>query len=168
MVPADLVNLALNKPVTSNLGDEEPMRGTVAQVTDGNKKSNEEDYVEMFPGEPQWVQIDLGEIHEIYCVVVWHYYKNAVVYRDVIVQIADDEEMKENCRTIFNNDYDNSAGLGEGKDPTYQAGWWGELVDAQKADGQHEGSKARYVRVYTNGGEAEEDTRFVEIAVYGR
>ena len=168
MVPADLVNLALHKPVTSNLGDEEPMRGTVAQVTDGNKKSNEEDYVEMFPGEPQWVQIDLGEMHEIYCVVVWHYYKNAVVYRDVIVQIADDAEMKENCRTIFNNDYDNSTGLGVGNDPTYQAGWWGELVDAQKAGGQHEGSMARYVRVYTNSGEAEEDTRFVEIAVYGR
>ncbi|NLG12990.1 MAG: FMN-binding protein [Lentisphaerae bacterium] len=168
MVPEGLVNLALNKPVTSCLGDEEPLSGKLSQITDGNKKSNEQDYVEMMPEELSWVQVDLGEVKEIFCVVIWHYYKNAVVYKDVIVQIADDPEMKENCRIVFNNDYDNSAGFGKGDDPTYFAGWWGELVDTHNPEGQHEGQKARYIRVFTSGGEAGEDTRFVEIAAFGK
>lgn len=168
MVPDGISNLALNCPVSSNLGDEEPLRGTVSQVTDGIKKSDEQDYVEMFPGEPQWVQVDLGASKEIFCICVWHYYKNPIVYRDVIVQIADNAEFSENVRTVFNNDHDNSSGLGEGKDTAFFARWWGELVDTRSGEDKLDGTFARYVRVYTNGGEADEDTRFVEVAVYGR
>ncbi|MGI5924902.1 MAG: FMN-binding protein [Lentisphaeria bacterium] len=168
MVPEGISNIALNCPVTSNLGDEDPLRGTVSQVTDGIKKSDEQDYVEMFPGEPQWVQIDLGASKEIFSICVWHYYKNPIVYRDVIVQIADDAEFSENVRTIFNNDHDNSSGLGEGKDTAYFARWWGELLDTRRGEDKLDGTFARYVRVYTNGGEADEDTRFVEVAVFGR
>lgn len=144
------------------------MRGTVSQVTDGIKKSDEQDYVEMFPGEPQWVQIDLGAVKDIFSVCVWHYYKNPIVYRDVIVQVADDAAFTANVRTVFNNDHDNSSGLGAGADTAYFARWWGELVDTRTGADKLNGSSARYVRVYTNGGEAEEDTRFVEVAVFGR
>jgi hypothetical protein len=67
---------------------------------------------------------------------------------------------------LFNNDHDNSAGLGEGSDTAYYARWWGEIVDARGAD--NNGTLGRYVRVHTNGGAAEEETQFVEIAVYGK
>ncbi len=167
MVPEGVHIISLNKPVTSILEDEEPMRGSLSQITDGKKFSNEDDYVEMFPGELQWVQIDLEETMEIFCICVWHYYKNPIVYKDVIVQVSDDKDFENDVITLFNNDYDNSAGFGKGEDPPYRAAWWGELVDARSED-RMSGTRARYVRVYTNGDEAGDDTRFVEIGVYGR
>jgi Na+-transporting NADH:ubiquinone oxidoreductase subunit NqrC len=168
MVPPGLSNVALHCPVSSCLGDEEPLRGHLSQLTDGIKKSEEQDYIEMFPGEPQWLQIDLGASKEIFSICVWHFYKNPIVYRDVIVQIADDAEFSDNVRTVFNNDHDNSSGLGVGEDTAYFARWWGELVDTRTGEDKLSGSFARYVRIYTNGGEADEDTRFVEVAVFGR
>ncbi|MBL7106097.1 MAG: FMN-binding protein [Phycisphaerae bacterium] len=164
MTPPGLENLALGKTVTSNM-EEEPIIGEFDQITDGIKKSDEFDYVELDPG-PYWVQVDLGQVYDVFAVVVWHYYKNPVIYNDVIVQICDNSEFTENVQTLFNNDFDNSAGQGIGEDTSYYARWWGEIADARGPD--NEGTKARYVRVYTNGGAAEEETRFVEIAVYGK
>lgn len=164
MVPPGTVNLALKKPVTSSM-EEEPYLGTLSMVTDGNKKSGEFDFVEL-DFDPQWVQIDLGEIKTIYAVAVWHFYKNKVIYNDVIVQIADDKDFTVNKRTIFNNDYDDSTGEGKGEDTPYGVAWWGELVDTRGEN--NAGTQCRYVRVWTNGGCAEEPTRFVEIAVYGK
>ncbi len=108
MTPYKIENLALGKTVTSSM-EEEPIIGELVQITDGIKKSGEFDYVEMDPG-PQWVQIDLGQIHNVFAIGVWHYYKNPVIYNDVIVQIADNSDFTENVKTLFNNDYDNSAG----------------------------------------------------------
>ena len=157
-------NLALGKPVTGSM-TEEPIIGELDQVTDGVKKSGDFDYVELDFG-PQWVQIDLGETRSIHAIVIWHYYKNPVIYNDVIVQVADDECFETGVRTLFNNDHDDSSGLGKGADTAYHARWWGEIVDAR--GDANAGTRARFVRVYTNGGAAEEETRFVEIAVYGK
>ena len=164
MTPFRVENLALGKTVTSSM-EEEPIIGELAQITDGIKKSDEFDYVELDPG-PQWVQIDLGQTHTIFAVGVWHYYKNPVIYNDVIVQVADNSDFAGNVKTLFNNDYDNSAGQDIGQDTSYYSRWWGEIVDARGPD--NNGTKTRYVRIYTNGGAAEEETRFVEIAVYGK
>jgi Na+-transporting NADH:ubiquinone oxidoreductase subunit NqrC len=164
MVPPGTVNLALGKPVTSSM-EEIPIIGELSQIVDGVKKSGEFDYVEMDPG-LQWVQIDLEAVHTVYCIVVWHYYKNPVIYNDVIVQIADDKDFTENVQTVFNNDHDNSAGLGQGTDTAYFARWWGELVDTRGPGKQ--GTRTRYVRVFTHGGCGGEESRFVEIAVYGK
>ncbi len=164
MVPPGLVNLALNRPVTTGM-EEEPIIGELAQLVDGVKKSGEFDFVEMDPG-PQWVQVDLGGPRTVHCIVVWHYYKNPVIYNDVIVQVADDPEFSQNVRTLFNNDADNSTGLGPGTDTAYFARWWGELVDT-RGPGK-EGTRLRCIRVYTNGGCGGEDTRFVEIQAFGK
>ncbi len=164
MVPPDLDNVALNRPVTSSM-EYEPIIGELSQITDGNKQSGEFDFVELDFG-PQWVQIDLEEPREIFAVVLWHYYRNPVIYKDVIVKIADDEDFTENVRILFNNDYQNNTGLGKGTDTTYPARWWGEIVDAQTPEG--DGKMARYVRAYTDGGYGNEPTRWVEIAVFGR
>ena len=46
--------------------------------------------------------------------MIWHAHNSAKVYHDVIVQVADDADFKENARIIFNNDQDNSSNLGTG------------------------------------------------------
>ncbi len=163
MVPPGTRNLALGRPVSSSTVDE-PIIGELCQVTDGVKKSEDADYVELDAG-LQWVQIDLGMRARVHAITVWHYYKGPVIYDDVIVQVAGDPTFERGVVTLFNNDHDGSAGLGRGTDTAYLARWWGEIVDARGED--REGTPARYVRVYTGGGSGGEAARFVEVAVYG-
>ena len=163
-VSVGVTNLALGRPVSCGMEDE-PIIGELDQITDGIKKSGPFDFVELDPG-PQWVQIDLGKRQTVQAIAVWHFYKNPTIYNDVIVQVADDAEFANNVRTLFNNDHDDSTGLGAGKDTAYYARWWSELVDARGDD--KKGTPARYVRVYSNGGASIDDmTRFVEIQIYG-
>lgn len=159
LVVPGLENLALYKPVTA---DEEPVTGDLDQLTDGLKKSGAFDYVEG----PAWVQIDLEQAFAIHAVVVWHFYRNPVIYNDVIVRVADDAGFTENVRTLYSNDHDNSSGFGRGRDPAYISRWWGEIADARGAG--HAGTRARYIRVYTAAGVEGELPRYVEIAVYGK
>ncbi len=163
MIPAGAENIALFKPVTCS--DAEPVTGILEQITDGLKKSGPFHFVELGPG-PRWVQVDLEETKTIYAVALWHYYKNPAIYNDVIVRIADDPSFKKNTTMLFNNDHDDSTGLGTGQDTAYYSRWWGEIVDARGPD--FTGTTARYVRVYTADGMEDEPPRFVEIAVYGK
>lgn len=162
MIPAGAENIALFKPVTCS--DEEPVTGILEQITDGLKKSGPFHFVELGPG-PRWVQVDLEETRTIYAVAIWHYYKNPVIYNDVIVRVAEDPSFEKNATTLFNNDHDNSTGRGTGTDTAYYSRWWGEIVDARGPD--FTGTAARYVRVHTADGMEDEPPRFVEIAVYG-
>lgn len=165
MAPPGVTNLALGKPATYSIEEDDFVDGFADQVTDGIKKSGEGDYVDLGPG-LQWVQVDLGAEHTVYCVVVWHFYRNPIIYRDVVMQLANDPEFKEGVVTVFNNDRENNSGLGAGTDYAHMAAWWGEVGDARGPD--NAGTRCRYVRVYTNGGYAGESNRFVEIAVYGK
>jgi len=79
----------------------------------------------------------------------------------VIVQTADDPDFVTNVTTLFNNDIDNSAGLGVGTDMHYVETHKGELIDAK-------GARARYVRLYSNGNSADDLNHYVEVEVYGR
>jgi len=158
LAPAGVTNVAKGKPVEST--DMEPIIGEIDQVTDGDKKGAEGSYVELGPG-VQSVTIDLGAPHEIYAVLFWHFHRQARVYLDVVVQLADDAAFTKNVRTIFNNDNDNSAGLGKGSDMNYVETSEGKLVDAK-------GNKARYVRLYSNGNNANELNHYVEVEVFGR
>ena len=163
MVPEGLENLALYKEVTS--GIDEPNLGDLDQVTDGIKKSGDFDFVEMGEG-AHWIQIDLAETRTLYAIAIWHFYKNATIYNDVIVRVADDKAFTENVRMLFNNDHDNSAGTGKGTDTAFYTRWWGELVDARGAG--RKPTRARYVRVHTSEGMEGEWVRFVEVDVYGK
>ncbi|HOQ88675.1 MAG TPA: hypothetical protein PLX03_00915, partial [Candidatus Hydrogenedentes bacterium] len=80
---------------------------------------------------------------------------------DVIVQVSDDPEFKEGVKTLYNNDIDNSAGLGVGQDKEYIENYKGRLIDAK-------GVKARYIRLYSNGNTADDRNHYVEVEVWGR
>jgi hypothetical protein len=158
LAPAGVTNLAKGKPVKAS--DEFPVIGELAYVTDGEKDGTEGTFVEFGP-ELQWVQIDLGESAALYAVVLWHFHAQARVYHDVVVQVSDDPEFKAGVTTLFNNDYDNSAKFGVGKDPSYIETSEGRLIDAK-------GTKARYVRLYSAGNTTSELNHYVEVEVFGK
>lgn len=150
--------LSLGKKVTSS--DSMPVVGSLEQVTDGDKEGIDGCFVELGPGK-QWVQIDLGEVCTISAVVVWHYHSMARVYRDVVVHVADDADFINNVRTVFNNDMDNTLGMGVGKDFEYIETNEGKLMDAKAVN-------ARYLRLYCNGSTAGEMNHYIEVDVYGK
>lgn len=158
MVPPGTKNIARGKPVTAS--DDDPLFGSAKLITDGDKEATPDSYVELGP-RLQWAQIDLKRECIIDAILVWHYHANPRVYHDVVVQVADDADFIENVRTIFNNDHDNSSGLGLGEDKEYWETYEGKLIDAK-------GVKARYVRLYSNGSIADDMNHYVEVEVYGR
>ena len=158
LAPAGVTNVALGKPVASS--DEEPIIGDIEMITDSDMEAADGSYVELGPF-AQNVTVDLEAIHEIYAIIVWHYHKQARVYFDVVVQVADDPDFITNVRTLFNNDIDNSAGIGVGKDMHYTETNEGKLIDAK-------GVKARYVRLYSNGNTGNDLNHYIEVAVYGK
>lgn len=157
MVPKGVVNLALNKDVTSS--DAMPIIGEFSQITDGDKEGSDGSYIELMPGK-QWVQIDLGQTCELYAVVVWHFHAEGRVYNDIIVQVSDDKDFVEGVTTLFNNDHDNSSGMGVGRDRNYIETNEGRLIEAR-------GAKARYVRLYSNGNSYNDMNHYTEVEVYG-
>jgi hypothetical protein len=157
MVPAGTVLLSAGKPVAAS--DKEPVIGEIAFVTDGKKSGEDGYYVELGPM-LQWVQIDLGKPQELLAVVAWHYHSQARVYRDVVVQVSDDKDFISGVTTIFNNDHDNTSGLGAGKDKEYIETFDGKLFDPK-------GVKARYIRLYSGGNTSNDMNHYVEVEVYG-
>ncbi|GMV94262.1 MAG: hypothetical protein AMXMBFR82_40400 [Candidatus Hydrogenedentota bacterium] len=157
MAPAGAANLAEGKPVSSSCVS--PTYGKLTQITDGKKGPQPGDSVELDPG-VQWVQIDLGQVCAIYAIVIWHQYSRENVYFDVVVKTSDDAEFATGVETIYNNDFDNSAGLGIGKDKEYYESNEGRLIDAK-------GVQARYVRLYSNGNAVDDRNHYGEVEVYG-
>jgi len=158
LAPAGTVNLSKGKTVTAS--DEFPVIGESAFVTDGDKSGTDGSFVEFGPM-LQWVQIDLGAAAKIHAVVVWHFHAQARVYHDVVVQVSDDPAFKSGVKTIFNNDHDDTAKLGAGKDLAYIETYEGKLIDAKGVTG-------RYVRLYSNGNTTDELNHYAEVEVFGQ
>jgi hypothetical protein len=158
MVPEGTVNLSTGRPVTAS--DPEPIVGELRFITDGDKEGADGSYVELGHNR-QFVQIDLGRTCAIYAILVWHYHGEWRVYHDVVVQVADDPDFIEGVRTLYNNDYDNSAGLGIGSDLEYIEDFRGRLIDAK-------GAIARYVRLYSRGNTANDQNHYIEVEVHGK
>jgi len=157
MVPAGTRLLSQGAPVTAS--DMQPIIGEVEMITDGDKEGADGSFVEFGPG-VQWVQIDLGEPREINAVVFWHYHSQARLYHDVIVRASNEPDCI-NYTELFNNDHDNSARLGVGRDYDYIETNEGKLVDDR-------GVKARYVRLYSNGNTSNDMNHMIEVEIFGR
>ncbi len=158
MVPKGVKNVAMDKDVTGS--DNMPIIGELELITDGDKEGSDGSYVELGPMK-QHVQIDLEEAYTIYAIVLWHFHSQARVYRDVVVQVADDSDFITNVRTVFNNDHDNSIGLGIGKDKEWIETNFGRPIPVK-------GEKAQYVRLYSNGSTSSEMNHYIEVEVYGK
>lgn len=155
MAPAGVENVAEGKEVTSS--DDFPIIGNLELVTDGDKEALDGRFVELAPGE-QHVTIDLEDSYAIHAIVLWHNHMDPRVYRDVIVQVADNEDF-DDPKTIYNNDNDDSLDMGVGEDYEYFESDEGELVDA-------EGVEARYVRLWSNGSTADDQNHYTEVEVW--
>ncbi len=158
LAPKGVKNLAFGKSVTSS--EMEPIMGDLKMIVDGDKNATDTSVVELGPLK-QWVQIDLEAEYDIYAVVLWHYHKKQRVYFDVVVQISNDKDFIADVTTIYNNDLDNSLGLGIGKDQHYADTAEGLLVDAG-------GTKGQYVRFYSNKNSTNEYSHYIEAEVYAK
>jgi hypothetical protein len=154
-VPKGVTNVAAGKPVTSSIA---PFLGELSQITDSKKDPLDDDAVEFKKG-TQWVQVDLGQSFAIYAVVMWHDHRYVQAMHDVILQVSDDPEFKSGVTTLFNNDTDNSSGLGVGTDREYFEMQFGRVAAGK-------GVQARYVRGYTKGSNQSALNCWQEIEVY--
>ena len=157
MVPKGTVNLALHKKVTSQSN---PFSGSLDLVTDGDKEARDDSSVELKP-RLQWIQVDLGATSPLSYIVFWHAHLEPIVYHAVVVQASNDPKFIDGVTTLFNNDQENVAMLGIGKDKEYFETSEGKQVDAK-------GIKARYVRFYSKGSTFHDPlNRYTEVEVYG-
>jgi hypothetical protein len=157
VVPEGTTNLALGKPVTSN--ELLPLVGELDMVTDGDKGCEDGHNVDLGFG-LKWVQIDLQSVSEISAICMWHYCRGARAYRDLVVRVSDDPDFV-TFTTLFNTDFDHSAGLGIGSDMGYIETVFGKLINC-------EGVRGRYVRLYSNGNTSNDQNHYIEVEVYGR
>lgn len=157
-VPEGTVLLSAGKVVTGS--DDFPIIGELEYITDGDKLGGEGYFVELMNG-LQWIQIDLEESRDISAIWVWHFHSQARAYHDVIVQVSDDAEFSSGVTTLFNNDYDESAGMGRGGDKPYVESRFGLLVDGKN-------TKGRYVRLYSAGNTSNDMNHYIEVEVFGK
>jgi hypothetical protein len=159
MVPAgfDKKLTTEDTPVTVS---EEAVTGDNEFVVDGDKTPDATCMLQLSGG-TQWVQLDLGAEKTVSAVCVWHDQGDDRVYKDVIVQLSNDEKFAKDVTTIFNNDHDNTSKLGKGTDKEYR-----ERNDGRPIDGKM--TKARYVRCYSAGSTSEPVNNYVEIEVFGK
>jgi len=160
MVPAGLSNVALAPGVKLSCSDKNATADTLAKIVDGDKEASEQSIIYLRKG-TQWVQMDLGSPQEIFAVVIWHAHNSAKVYHDVIVQASDDPDFINHVQTLYNNDQDNTSGLGVGTDREYFETNEGRLINAK-------GIKTRYLRFYSKGSTESALNEYTEIEVYGR
>lgn len=158
MVPADVRNLAPGSKISCS--DKGVSAAQLAKIVDGNKRADEDSIVMLRKG-LQWVQFDLGGPKEIFAIVFWHAHDIPKVYRSVIVQVADDADFTANVHTVYNNDRDNSSGLGVGNDKQYFESYMGKIVDTK-------GARGRYVRMYSHGSTDSALNEYTEVEIYGR
>ena len=157
MAPKGTAIISKGKKVTASA---DPTVGEIKQFTDGDKDYAKTSLIEL-PEGLQWMQVDLEKSSDIFAILVWKFHEGKRVYFDLVVQVSDDADFKEGVTTLYNNDFDNSAGLGVGEDKEYLESNKGRLIDAK-------GTKGRYVRVYGKGSTANDFNHFIEAEIWGK
>ena len=158
MIPGDAKNVAPGSKISSS--DTNVTAAALAKLTDGDKEAFDTSIVLLRKGS-QYVQFDLGSTQEIYAVVFWHAHDTPKIYRDIIVQVADNADFTENLHTLYNNDIDDSSKRGVGTDKEYFENYEGRTVNAK-------GTKARFVRLYSKGSTDSALNEYTEVEIYAR
>lgn len=155
-IPKGCKNVAVDKEVTGS--DEDPSVGELDMITDGDADGRE--FVQFKKG-LQNIVIDLEEEYELHAVHLWHYHVEPRVYYDVVIQVSNDPDFITGVKTVFNNDHDNSSGLGKGKDKNYIEEFYGKSIKIKPTKGQ-------YVRLWSKGSSGDKANHYVEVQVYGK
>jgi hypothetical protein len=158
LAPRDATIVSTGKPVTGS--DSFLIIGEYSWLTDKDKEGSDGSFIETGPGK-QWVQVDLERSTELYAIILWHFHSQGRAYFDVVVQASDDKDFLEGVKILFNNDHDNSSGMGAGKEKEYVDTAEGKLIEAT-------GVKARYLRFYSNGNSSNDLNHYIEIEVWGK
>ena len=130
----------------------------ISRVTDGDK--NTANYADSYPNDNlQWIQLDIGVSYNLNDIKIWHYFGDTRSYHDVIVRLSNTADFSSGVTTVFNNDTNNSAGLGTGTNAEYTETSGGKDISFSPVN-------ARYVRLYSNGSTANGSNHYVEVEVY--
>lgn len=130
--------------------------GQAGRVSDGLFGQSHSDYASVTDNN---AVLDLGGQYYIGGLNVWHYFEDARRYHDVVFEIADNPTFHDST-IVFNNDADNSLGLGAGSDDEYTERPFGKLVQFAPVPG-------RYVRLWTHGNSVNRFDHLTEVELYG-
>lgn len=150
---SSLVNYAKNKVITSN--------GTLSNpryATDG--VSNNQQQLTSIGTGLKYMTIDLGKQISLGQIKIVRNISGPRTYKDLIVQSSKTADFSSGVTTVFNNDKDNSAGLGIGLDAEYVEVAEGRTISCTTSD-------VRYIRVYSNGSNVDADNQFAEVEALG-
>jgi uncharacterized protein YjdB len=153
-----IVTLAPSKLSTGKAITNSSAFTNAAWANDGYKGTDK--YANSVGSGLQYIQMDLGAYYDLTKINLWHYFGDARTYKDVVVQVSNDPAFATDVTTVFNNDTNNSAGLGTGKDAEYAETSAGKTIPFDKVN-------ARYVRIYSNGSYVNGWNHYVEVEVYG-
>ncbi|MBK1813552.1 discoidin domain-containing protein [Clostridium sp. YIM B02505] len=151
-VSAATRNIATGKSITAS----DTLSASASLITDGDVNSNNLVGVTQ---NLQWIQIDLGQAYNINKINLWHYFADGRTYHDVIARVSNDPSFSSGVTTVFNNDNNNSAGLGTGNDAEYAETSAGKAINFSAIS-------ARYVRLYSNGSSANIYNHYVEVQIW--
>ncbi len=155
--PKNTKLVSAGRPVQSS--SSKPVNGSLDAVTDGVILTKNGPQVTLPKGR-QWIQIELEKKVRVHAIMVWHAPGMDRRYRDVVVRLSGDETFGDDALTVYNNDFDNSSGLGRGLDSEWDESLNGKLIDV-------DGAPARYVRIYSNGNSDNALNHYAEVRVYG-
>lgn len=148
------INVALGKTPTFS----GPFSQSAAYATDG-LSNNSNNWVGTNAAGLGWMQIDFGQNYDVDKIKLWHYFADGRIFRDVIVQLSNDPTFRNGVTTVFNNDANNSAGLGAGTDSEYAESASGKVISFSKVN-------ARYARFWINGNNKINSDSWVEAQVF--
>ena len=106
----------------------------------------------------RYAQFDLGSARTVDSLRVWHSHADERRYRDVVFQLSDDPAFASGVTTVFNNDLDDSSGLGAGQHGEYTESASGKIVAFAPV-------AARYVRLYSNGNTRDANNHYAEVMI---
>ena len=151
-----LRNLAFGKPVSQS-GDAGYDNGS-SRATDGDIRNGGWDIGPKATS--RYRQVDIGGPWNIDSLRVWHELSDSrrIRYKDVVIRISTTADFSSDVTTVFNNDMDNSLGLGAGTDGEYDETESGKIVHFPT-------TRARYIRLHTYGNIYDDQNRLLEVMV---
>ncbi|MBQ6020070.1 MAG: InlB B-repeat-containing protein [Clostridia bacterium] len=122
-------------------------------VTDGNIATTTGCYYSYgaYYGKSDYYQLDLGAPYDVQTVNMYRYWEDVRMYHNTVVVLSENGTFEANDRfVLFNADYQNRYGFGNGIDMEYPEGQYGltmNVSDVRRANTY----EARYIRVYAAG-----------------